>query len=335
MKINPFQLTITLIATLVLFTGCVGFFGTTETTTNTSNTITKQQKAEDAVEAKIIESFGKTGTYKGFKYGELFTLKPKGIVELDQLYEIRRELPSLKENYPNNLDQMIAANDSAIVAKKKELKAKKVYPNYELTHIFKITSEKNDIKLYECKFILFPNYKVKDVQILLTTDLNKKEDELFYYFIMQYPLYDFENTLTTNRMNKETYSQLNKALENEIENKARLLKTILSICNYIRVHNEFNETNLSKTLAKEWISKNQNYSKDYKQITFSDLLPLDKTIVNDENVEVKIPLGYRLYHKFESKTDKGVMVQRTFQFEFDLNFVIIEVAEIIEDDETE
>ena len=56
MKIN--QITITAFAMLVLFTGCVGFFKTTETIATSEKTKTKQQKAEDAVEAKIIESFG-------------------------------------------------------------------------------------------------------------------------------------------------------------------------------------------------------------------------------------------------------------------------------------
>jgi hypothetical protein len=335
MKINLIQITITAFATLVLFTGCVGFFKTTETIASSEETKTKQQKAEDAVEAKIIESFGENGVYKGFKFGELFTLKPKEIVELHQLYELRRELPSLKDNYPNNLDQMIAANDSAIIDKKQELKDNKIYVTYELTHIYKITSEKNGIQLYECKFLLFPNYKVKDVKIILTTDLSNKEDELFYYFIMQYPLYDFENTLTTNHKNKETYAQLNKALENETENKARLLKTILSICKHIRIHNDFNETKLSQSLAKEWILKNPNYSEEYKPTTFSDLFPLDKTMLDDKNEEIKIPLGYKLYHTFQSKTKDKKVVQRNFQFQFDLNFVIIDVAEIVEGEKTE
>ena len=335
MKTNPIQITITAIITVVLFTSCTGFFDTTETITPTQETITKQQKAELAVEAKIIDSFGKSGIYKGFKYGELFTLKPKEIVELDQLFELRRELPTLKENYPNGLDQIIASNDSAILAKKQELKDKKIHVTYELTHIFKITSEKNGIQLYECKFLLYPNYKVKDVQILLTTDLNKKEDELFYYFIMQYPLYDFENTLTANRKNKETYAQLNKTLDNETEDKARLLKTILSICKHIRINNDFNETKLCKTLAQEWILKNQNYSNEYKPISFSELLLLDKTDKDEKNEEIKIPLGYTLYHKFESKTKDKKTIQRNFQFEYDLNFVIIDVAEIIENEKTE
>ena len=335
MKINLNQITITAFATLVLFTGCVGFFETTETTSSCEETKTKQQKAEDAIETKIKESFGKTGVYKGFKFGELFTLKPKEIVELDQLFELRRELPSLKDNYPNNLEQMIAANDSAISVKKQELKDKKIHIIYELTHIYKITSEKNGIQLYECKFLLFPNYKVKDVKIMLTTKMSAKEDELFYYFVMQFPLYDFENRLTTNYKNKETYAQLNKALENETENKARLLKTILSICKHIRIHNDFNETKLSESLAQEWILKNPNYSEEYKPTTFSDLLPLDKTILDDKNEEIKIPLGYKLYHKFESKTKDKKVIQRNFQFEFDLNFVIIDVAEIVEGEKTE
>jgi len=333
MKIKLNQMTITAFATLVLFTGCVGFFKTTETIAPYEKTKTKQQKAEDAVEAKIIESFGEKGIYKGFKFGELLTLKPIEIVELDQLYELRRELPSLKENYPNNLDELIAANDSAIIGKKQELRDKRIFVTYELTHIYKITSEKNGIQLYECKFLLFPNFKIKDVKIMLTTDLSNKEDELFYYFIMQYPLYDFENTLTTNYKNKETYAQLNKALENETENKARLLKTILSICKHIRIHNDFNETILSQSLAKEWILKNPNYSEEYKPTTFSDLLPVDKTILDDNNEEIQIPLGYKLYHQFESKAKDNKLVQRNFQFQFDLNFVIIDVAEIAEETE--
>ena len=327
MKIN--KITITAFGMLLLFTGCVGFFKTMETPANSEVTKTKQQKAEDAVEAKIIESFGENGVYKGFKFGELFTLKPKEIVELDQLYELRRELPSLKDNYPNNLDQMIAANDSAILTKKQELRDKKIFVTYELTHIYKITSEKNGIQLYECKFLLFPNYKVKDVKIMLSTDLSNKEDELFYYFIMQYPLYELENTYTTNQKNKKTYAQLNKALESETENKARLLKTILSICKHIRINNDFNETKLSQSLAKEWILKNPNYSEGYKSSTFSDLLPVDKTMLDDNKEEIKIPLGYRLHHQFEHKTKDKKLMRRNFQFQFDLNFVIIDVTEIV------
>ena len=327
MKIN--KITITAFGMLLLFTGCVGFFKTMETPANSEVTKTKQQKAEDAVEAKIIESFGENGVYKGFKFGELFTLKPKEIVELDQLYELRRELPSLKDNYPNNLDQMIAANDSAIITKKQELRDKKIFVTYELTHIYKITSEKNGIQLYECKFLLFPNYKVKDVKIMLSTDLSNKEDELFYYFIMQYPLYELENTYTTNQKNKKTYAQLNKALESETENKARLLKTILSICKHIRINNDFNETKLSQSLAKEWILKNPNYSEGYKSSTFSDLLPVDKTMLDDNNEEIKTPLGYRLHNQFEHKTKDKKLMRRNFQFQFDLNFVIIDVTEFV------
>ena len=52
MKIN--QITITAFAVLVLFTGCVGFFKTMETTENREETKTKQQKAEEAVEAKTL-----------------------------------------------------------------------------------------------------------------------------------------------------------------------------------------------------------------------------------------------------------------------------------------
>jgi hypothetical protein len=135
------------------------------------------------------------------------------------------------------------------------------------------------------------------------------------------------------KKNKNTYAQLNKALEIETENKARLLKTILSICKHIRIHNDFNETKLSQSLAKEWILKNPNYSEEYKSSTFSDLLPLDKTRLDVNNKEIKIPLGYKLYHQFEHKTNDNKVIQRNFQFKFDLNFVIVDVAEIINETE--
>ena len=60
---------------------------------------------------------------------------------------------------------------------------------------------------------------------------------------------------------------------------------------------------------------------------------MDKTILDDNNEEIKIPLGYKLYHQFESKTKDNKVVQRNFQFKFDLNFVIIDVAEIVEETE--
>jgi hypothetical protein len=58
-------------------------------------------------------------------------------------------------------------------------------------------------------------------------------------------------------------------------------------------------------------------------------------MLDDKNKEIKIPLGYKLYHKFESKTKENKVVQRNFQFQFDLNFVIIDVAEIVEGEKTE
>lgn len=320
----------TLITISLFNTSCTGFFETTETPVKTEEVMSKQQKAEEAVEDKILNSFAKLGRYKGFKYGELYTLKPKEIVELDQLFELRKVLPTLKENYPNNLDSVITANDTAIAIKKREIRTKKIFHTYELIHIFKITTESNTVKLYECKFILYPNYKVKDVSIILNTELNKKEDEMFYHFIMQYPLFENSNTMTANRLNNEAYTQFNKALENE--NKTALLKTILSICRYIRINNEFDETKISQMLVKEWILRNNDYSNSYKQISFSELHPISTTTLNEAKEEVQIPLGYKLIHKFEYKAKDNTLVDQSLQFNFDLNFVIINITEYTNDE---
>jgi hypothetical protein len=56
---------------------------------------------------------------------------------------------------------------------------------------------------------------------------------------------------------------------------------------------------------------------------------MDKTMLDDNNEKIKIPLGYKLYHQFESKTTENKVIKRNFQFQFDLNFVIVDVAEIV------
>ena len=52
-------------------------------------------------------------------------------------------------------------------------------------------------------------------------------------------------------------------------------------------------------------------------------------MLDDNNEEIKIPLGYRLNHQFEHKKKDKKLMRRNFQFQFDLNFVIIDVTEFV------
>ena len=57
------------------------------------------------------------------------------------------------------------------------------------------------------------------------------------------------------------------------------------------------------------------------------------TLIQDYIKDIICIIQIKLYHQFESKAKDNKLVQRNFQFQFDLNFVIIDVAEIAEETE--
>ncbi len=317
-----------LICLVFCSTGCLYNYPTTIDTTEKAEEKTEQQRAEEAIEKHIITSFSKLGRYKGYKYGHLYSLKPKEIVELDQLFELKKLLPEMEENYGDKLPQLIADNDSAIVAKKKEIKEKKIYHTFELSHIFKITGQDNVVKLYEYKFTLYPNYKIKNAEQVMYAELTKQEDEMFYYFIMQYPLYETADTYSDNKKNEATYKQFNAALEQEKEHKAELLKSILVMVKYIRINNKFDEERISWILSGKWLHENKKDWKNYKAIAYSTLEPLGIPLENEEGESEMRHIGYKLYHRYSIDNEKGQTMEKAIYFEFDLNFVITGVLDV-------
>ena len=103
---------------------------------------TTQKIAEESIKEHIKKHFNNEAEYNDYTFGKLFILKPKEIIELDKLYDIRKTLPNMEENYSAKLDSVIIATDTAIAQKIREIRQKNIYHTYEINHLFTIKPSK-------------------------------------------------------------------------------------------------------------------------------------------------------------------------------------------------
>ena len=101
---------------LLTCSGCLYNYPAT-TNQKEKKTISVQQRSEDTVKKHILDHFKNKGEYTGYTFSELLMIKPREILELDQLREVREKLPKMKENYSGKLDSVIVATDTAIEKK--------------------------------------------------------------------------------------------------------------------------------------------------------------------------------------------------------------------------
>jgi hypothetical protein len=289
--------------------GCLGNYPTT--TTSNINKKTKEEKVQEAVSNHVTSTFEKIGKYKNYQFGDLVMYKPIEIKELDALIDVKNKLP-LQENLSNEmLDSALNAQEVKIAYKKQEIQDKHIYPWFEINHIFTISPLAGDsVNVYQYDFEVYPNYTIKDAHQNMLLRLRKTEYATFDYFFNQLPVYESENYSWANDMNDLFYAQCLAALENEDEYKGELLRTILKMTDYIRMHNDFDEGDFTKNVALDW--EKENIENPGKKINFKELTPV---IENIENIDVIV--GYQLIHELSEN--------QQLIFIFDLNFVLTSV----------
>jgi hypothetical protein len=298
-----------------LFIGCLGNYPVSTSTTSNVTKISKEDKVKEGVSNHVKTSFAKIGAYKNVQFGELFLLKPKEILELDEMIEIKNQLPLQREIYGDNLQNVIDSQDIKIAYKKQEIQDKHIYPWYEINHLFAIVPvEKDSVGVYEYDFEVYPNYTIREAHQKLAVQLSKTQFKTFEKFMNKTPVYESEDYNWAYEMNSKFYTQCLAALEEENDYKDELLKTILNMMNYITVHNEFNEKDFALKVAKKWELLNMNTSLDDGE--YSELSPLLSSID-----DVEVISGYQIVRKFNDST------KDPYIFIFDLNFVLISVKQ--------
>ncbi len=287
----------------------------------TPKTITAQQKAESSINDYVITHFNQVGNYTSYSFGQVYTLKPKEIIELDQLIDTRKKLPEMKEHYGSDLDSVITVTDTLIAQKKRDIRTKKIYHTYEVNHLFTIKPSKEALRLYEFTFYLYPNFEVKDVKMELKTTLTPEEKDLFVYYIERFPLVEDKNNHFENDKNDRIYNALSNTLINATENKDEILHQILAIVKHIRHHNEFKPDLFCAQYIKSWVKKNEKYGVNYIPIVFTRL---KQTIAENDTNKL-------MYHKFRYQIAYSSMKEVVLSFEFDENYFPAEIIEYIDD----
>ncbi len=261
--------------------------------------------AKDSIASYIDNQL--KGNYTPYSYSELRTNKPNSFYDLDTLYK-ERTLLVHNQNTPN-YDSLLTAINKRIALKKQEINKAKLYHTYEISHIYTLKDSLKNIRLYENKFIFYPNFTLKNVTTLFTTTLTPEEHSLFAYFSLQKPLYESGNPTIDLEVNNDLYERFNYALANETERKEKLFHTILSCVKYIKQYNDFNTEKMAQELVDVWLL-NHNLTETEFKPKFESL-----TEVKNEN-EIE---GYTMLVK--NKKENKV---KELTFYFDLNLVILE-----------
>ena len=284
----------------------------------------KLKKIKQSVRIYTIEKFKFLGTYSPYSFGELVTIKPKEIIEYDQLLSLQAELPKLEENYGEKLDSVIAENNSRIASKKQEIRDNKIYHYYKIDHLFIIREKKGADVLYEIDFQIYPNLKIKDVSIQLKTKLTAEKKDLFVYFIEQFPLVEDEDPYIQKEINTKLHQQLSDALANETVNKEAVFHQVLNIVKFIRKHNQFDADLFCANQVKKWIKKNEAsaYNLNYRPGKFTRLKLTNDTVINGNSI---------MYHRFRFQSKSSSMKQTALSFEFDPNYLFVEIIEYKKD----
>ena len=74
----------------------------------------RQELIQDSIVAYLTRQHNEQQTYVPYTFGSLFSTKPKEIIELEQLYEIKSKLPSMQEHYGEKLDSIVQQNNDEI-----------------------------------------------------------------------------------------------------------------------------------------------------------------------------------------------------------------------------
>ena len=314
MPLKKIVLNIFAIFYLLMLTGCLGNYPVVTSTTSNVEKKTKEEKVKESISNHLTTSFAEYGEYKNFQFGELFMYKPKEIKELDELISVKNNLPIKQNADLDNLDAELAAQDTKIEAKKLEIKEKKIYPWYEVNHIFAIIPKDGDsTTVYEYDFEVYPNYSIKDVHQKMILKLSPKEFKSFKRFFNQDPVYESEDYYWASNMNNTFYVQCFSAIENEDEYTGELIRTILKMSEYIRSNNEFKEGDFTLKLAKEWVFFHLKPALNIGE--YSELTPVIETYEGKD-----IITGYEINHTY-SEAEK----ENKITFYFDLNFVLIRI----------
>lgn len=311
---------IIVILTGLFFTGCIGFYPPTDPSFefNAKQDI-KEQRIQDSIEKYILERTPPGYHYNSLEFGDLYVIKDAEIKKLDKLIEEMNYLPLEADKYSQEEFQKKEKKlQEDIDTQKQLLKEKKIYPWYEINHLYALENLINDsVLVYEFDFEIYPNYSVKDVHSKMSISMDAKRYKMLKFFLNQSPVYSTGDWMYNEKMNNEFYTAALAALGSETEYKDKLLLTIVDMTQYIYDRNEFDENDFAKKQMLRW--EKENVQEQLKTISMSKLKSTIDTLDGQP-----VLTGYVMTHDVYTESIDN---KKRFSFSFDLNYVITKVTE--------
>jgi hypothetical protein len=287
--------------------------------------ISRQDILQDSSIVYLSRQYNEEKKYLPYTFGAVYANKPQEIVELEQLYEVKKSLPGMKLHYGDKLDSIMVDNDTAIAQKEKLIKSKRIYSTYDLTHLYCVQNKgEKTVKLVETKIIAFPNNKIKNMEIVFATDLSEIEFDLFEYYIHQDPLYFSDDYNYQSQMNAAAYKNLNQALIDEPRaTKADLVHTILQKVKFYQQNNGFDSDLFTNRVLSKW-SKKPTLPVQIKAIVkTSKLIPIkESTPKTAGGVTYEYLVGYKKFLLVKGIWDQDFQEEKAVYCEFDKNHVL-------------
>jgi hypothetical protein len=274
-----------------------------------------QDKCEQAVQTYIRNTMKNEGMYKAYSFGSVEIIVPKEIIYLEELKKSRAELATMGDRYGTRLDSMLRRTDTLIASQERIIAEKHIRNMYKINHLFTFfnTTVKDKHKALECRFYLSANFKVMDVHVLMSAELDDINYDWFHYYVMQLPLFKGDDEDEVNRRSYDIYNYFNKRMSSFDGDKDALLKSTLVAVRLTQKFNRFDP----ELIAKGVVIENYFRKPGYKALDFSVVNALTTKVADRDTL-----LGYSLFHKFSSDFGSVKDSVQCHYFELDPWFVI-------------
>lgn len=283
---------------------------------NPIDNYSNQEKAELSVKSYLKKTFDSLGTYVPYGFGVVNEIIPDQVTQLVELKSMKKLLPGMKDNYGNKLDSVMAAYDTLIAQKEREIKNKKVRSFWKISHLYLVNLKTDSILAYEVEFTLDPNFKVYDAHSSIYTLLTKEEAKWFDFYYMQYPLFNTWDDDADRKRSQNIYDFYDKKLMSVNDNKGETLKRILFIVKHIKTSGEFTNQKIAEAILKDELKRINGVT--YQPIKFSSLKAIIKNS-GDGNQEL---IGYSIVHTFKTGTE-DLLVEKALYFELDAWLILV------------
>lgn len=256
-----------------------------------------QERSELAVTTRIKSQL-ENESYEPYGFSAIKIIKPKAIIELEQLEEKLKQTPKDSALYKE------------VQKKQDDIREKNIESKITIDHIFSLTKDSNQTTLLEVEYLLGDTLAVQKIKPKIQLKLPIIYHSILPYYFNEYTIFATDSYAEGRKLSRAFFRFYKTKLEtfNEIDEKSAFLKHALSMSLYVKQIGKFDHDYIKKNLFDQYLSDNYSTISDYKPLNYSALYETRKE--GDNSL-----VGYYFFHEFI----------RTFNAETDTNVVVVEM----------